>query len=307
MEIEKEFSILSKSFLPLGHIEHAAMAMLDFKQSHFWCYPNGRESYLFDLASLTKPLTMGVLYLKDPQLFSSKLVLLLEHRSSLPAWARLSLDNWQEYLMKFSIQESESLYSDLGFLRLMLELEQAGIDWIRELDYLKKMKLFYWNELTSEQKDLCIETGLRERSKIQGQVHDDNAFRLKRKLTHAGLFATIEDLSRALLFLNQTHDMLGKMLFSMKNSPVTKRFHNGFDTVTNKELTLAGDLCSEYTFGHLGFTGTSFWIDAKGEKGAILLTNAVKYAWYDRTTLNYLRKGVGNLVWTANTTEFVAK
>ena len=57
----------------------------------------------------------------------------------------------------------------------------------------------------------------------------------------------------------------------MKNNQGAKeRFILGFDTVQNPSNTLAGAGCSDSCFGHLGFTGTSFWIDAKKEIGHII-------------------------------------
>jgi CubicO group peptidase (beta-lactamase class C family) len=51
------------------------------------------------------------------------------------------------------------------------------------------------------------------------------------------------------------------------------------------------------TFGHLGFTGTSIWIDPQKKKGHVILTNATKKYYYDRQGLNDLRRQIGEAIW----------
>jgi CubicO group peptidase (beta-lactamase class C family) len=65
----------------------------------------------------------------------------------------------------------------------------------------------------------------------------------------------------------------------------------------DKANTLAGLGCSENTFGHLGFTGTSFWIDLEKARGAVILTNATQSYWYERSGLTNLRKTIGEAIW----------
>ena len=49
----------------------------------------------------------------------------------------------------------------------------------------------------------------------------------------------------------------------------------GWDTPSQNGKSSAGDYFSEHSYGHLGFTGTSLWIDPKNEIVVILLTNRV--------------------------------
>ena len=67
----------------------------------------------------------------------------------------------------------------------------------------------------------------------------------------------------------------------------------------SKEMkkTLAGDGCSPHTFGHLGFTGTSIWVDCEKSLGVITLTNATKKFWFERDGLNNIRRSIGSFVW----------
>ncbi len=49
----------------------------------------------------------------------------------------------------------------------------------------------------------------------------------------------------------------------------------GWDTPSQNGRSSAGDYFSKSTFGHLGFTGTSMWIDPENDIIVILLTNRV--------------------------------
>ena len=49
----------------------------------------------------------------------------------------------------------------------------------------------------------------------------------------------------------------------------------GWDTPSQKGNSSAGDYFSKKTYGHLGFTGTSLWIDPENNIIVIVLTNRV--------------------------------
>ena len=114
-------------------------------------------------------------------------------------------------------------------------------------------------------------------------------------MSHAGLFATIKALCKSLIEFDKAHHLLKTM--GIKHSD---RFLNGFDTVEDPNISLAGKGCSTETFGHLGFTGTCFWIDPSKQLGYALLTNATKYYWYQKGELNKLRRLIGKSIWTTS-------
>ena len=62
----------------------------------------------------------------------------------------------------------------------------------------------------------------------------------------------------------------------------------GFDGKNDHGSSSAGERCSPDTFGHLGFTGTSFWIDPHAQVVAVLLTNRV-YPKRDNLTIQMAR------------------
>jgi len=263
---------------------------LDFKNSKFKTFETEPGLY-FDLASLTKPLTLFATKYKNPTLWQKDYDLLLNHKAGLPAWGRLSKKNWREEILSFSVKNSPTLYSDYGALRLMVELEKKSGKSLKELaSFFWDEKLVFWKDLKNKKSPI---TGTRRGKPISGQVHDDNAYNIDEFCSHAGLFATIDGLSKSLLNLNDQTSFILKMKDKLKNSK--ERFCEGWDTPVGNSL--AGEGYSPLTFGHLGFTGTSIWIDGEKEIGHIILTNATKNYWYDREGLNKLRLELGEYLW----------
>ena len=71
----------------------------------------------------------------------------------------------------------------------------------------------------------------------------------------------------------------------------------GWDTPSRKGNSTAGDLFSKNSYGHLGFTGTSLWIDSDEKIIIILLTNRI-YPSRDKTGMYQLRRSFHNKVMT---------
>lgn len=279
-----------------------AIAAIDFKTNQYLAleFQNGvrhLEPYLFfDLASLTKALTNSAVRLKYPELFDTKLDLLLNHKAGLPLGGRLSKKGWREFILQYDIKESETLYSDYSSLRTMLELEKKTGKNLKELcSFYFDEELVYWNELPEYA--LTPMSGMREKKAIHKEVHDDNCFVLNHFVSHAGLFATIDGLAKSLINLNNETSMIQQLQQKFKTFDHHQRFINGFDHPQDLTNTLAGTGCSANTFGHLGFTGTSFWIDSDRAVGHIILTNATQHYWYSRAGLTKIRKELGTQMW----------
>jgi serine-type D-Ala-D-Ala carboxypeptidase len=111
---------------------------------------------------------------------------------------------------------------------------------------------------------------------IQGEVQDENASILGGVAGHAGLFSTAEDLA---LF---AHSMLhaGRpilrpetvTLFTRRESaPAGTSRALGWDTPSSPSQS--GKHFGHRSFGHLGYTGTSLWIDPDRQLSITLLTN----------------------------------
>ncbi|MBW2273887.1 MAG: beta-lactamase family protein [Deltaproteobacteria bacterium] len=117
---------------------------------------------------------------------------------------------------------------------------------------------------------------------LWGEVHDPNASAMGGVAGHAGLFSTADDIMRfARVFLDVWHgrsDLLPReqvLRFSERQRlPEDSDWAIGWDTPTTGQSS-SGKHFSERSVGHLGFTGTSLWIDLEREAVVVMLTNRV--------------------------------
>jgi CubicO group peptidase (beta-lactamase class C family) len=119
-------------------------------------------------------------------------------------------------------------------------------------------------------------TPLRE-YQIWGEVHDGNCYFMNGVSGHAGLFSTARETFKiAQQFLAEETVLL--------KSETCRLFRTNFTPGLNEARSLAFQLAetpdstaskalSKDSFGHLGFTGTSLWIEPETERIFILLTN----------------------------------
>ncbi len=269
------------------------VGVFNLNSSDIFFFESSKKIF-FDLASLSKPLTLGVLYLENEKLFDEKLLSLLEHRAGLPSHGRLDQKTWKETILSYPIKQAETLYSDYSALRLMLELEKKmGVDLKKRVSKYWDEELLFWKDLKGTENTPV--SGERGGHIISGEVQDDNAFVINDFVVHAGMFGTVEGLCKTLININQKLELKDK-IFSVLSSENSERFVRGWDRSKGKN-SLAGEGCSDQTIGHLGFTGTSFWIDLKSGIGYVFLTNYTKYCWYERTLLNNLRREIGTYIW----------
>jgi len=111
---------------------------------------------------------------------------------------------------------------------------------------------------------------------IQGEVQDENASVLGGVAGHAGLFSTAEDLARfAHTMLHGGRPILRPetvALFTRRESapPGTSRAL-GWDTPSAPSQS--GKHFGPSSYGHLGYTGTSLWIEPDRQLSITLLTN----------------------------------
>jgi len=287
------------------HFSCLAVGVIDFNKSKFDFFEISDKNNVsidphlfFDLASLTKPLTLSATYHLHAEIFTEDMLCLLNHRAGLPSHGRLSQSDWREHLLSFPITASETLYSDYSPLRLMLEIEKKMSKKLKDICSIYwDEDLVFWQDLKNG--SLCPPTGFRRGKPIIGQVHDDKAYSIKEFTSHAGLFATVRGLGESLLNLNKQTDFVSKMKKNFNTRKDFGRFLCGWDTVADPNETLAGLGCSKNTFGHLGFTGTSVWIDTDTYRASIILTNATESYWYERSGLKLLRQSLGQMIWNS--------
>lgn len=117
---------------------------------------------------------------------------------------------------------------------------------------------------------------------IHGYVHDENSHRFGGITGHAGLFSTAADLSRLASLMLNRGELDGVRLFDSTTVALFTRPVNlvpessrclGWDSPSGRAS--GGVYISDDSFGHTGYTGTSFWIDRENQIAVILLTNAV--------------------------------
>jgi len=232
---------------------------------------------------------------------------LLNHSSGLPAWkplyraitpdeagganARLYEQIMAEPLVYPT--GSQSIYSDLGFILLGLIVEQADG---RPLDRLCRDELFAplamdstgfrpldRPELAARSIAATEQCAWRGRL-LRGEVHDENCFALGGVSGHAGLFAPADDLARFVAALLAADQGRGKGPFAgippalfdqflSRQSTPGSSWGLGWDTPS--EPSSSGRWFSPRSCGHLGYTGTSLWIDRDRGWSVLLLTNRV--------------------------------
>lgn len=284
---------LLETLLPHAPFDAVAVGVIDFAKKSFDVTEAGAEGVIFDLASVTKPLANSLSYFLKPDAFSKEMLLCLSHRGGLPAWGLLPNPGWKEQILAYPVKESETLYSDFSALRVTLELERKGIAQKKLCHEVWDPETMFWLDLPPGLKRL--QYGYDEGEPNFGLVHDPNARVLRTFCGHAGVFSTVQGLCRTLLNYEAKTGFIAKVRTDLESHP--HRFALGWDRVMDPQNTLAGKGCGKFTFGHLGFTGTSVWIDPDRRLGHVILTNAVKEHWYDKSVLNDLRRAVGEVVW----------
>lgn len=227
---------------------------------------------------------------------------LLAHTSGLPAWfpfyrylRRLPPSRRKPVLRRWLLRippetppGAETRYSDLGFMLLEWVVERIAarrLDrWIVEglyrplgLDTLR----FPTQEYKGRHAFAATERSGWRRRALSGEVHDDNAFAAGGVAGHAGLFGTAADVFGLLSRLSAAYrgeavrGPLGAGRVRRMLTPVAPgRRTLGFD-VPSGPTPSCGRFFSSRTVGHLGFTGTSFWMDLADDVVVVLLSNRV--------------------------------
>ncbi len=177
------------------------------------------------------------------------------------------------------------VYSDLGFalvgevLAGALDVADAGA----AIDVLVVEKLGLSQELGTARELAARGIALEARvaptedvgfrgGVVRGIVHDENAWALTGSggSGHAGMFGT---LGAVLRFGEYVLDHEGELAWLLRERP-GGTMRAGFDGKSASGSS-AGTLASPRTYGHLGFTGTSLWIDPEAEAVVVLLSNRV--------------------------------
>ena len=227
----------------------------------------------------------------DPRRQEVTFRMLLAHSSGLPAYEKLFLrSHTRDELLAAALAtplaadpSSKTTYSDIGFIILGAALERIAGE---TLDRFCQQEVFgplgmahtgfdpplhWWSLIPPTANDEAF----RGRA-IQAEVQDENASVMDGVAGHAGLFATAEDLAIFSHVMLQggtpilRPETLG--LFSRRQpTAVGPPRALGWDTPSSPSQS--GKYFSARSFGHLGYTGTSLWIDPERQLSVTLLTN----------------------------------
>ena len=217
--------------------------------------------------------------------------MLLAHSSGLPAWVPLYKKAKNKANMLQAAAEvpfasdpgTRAEYSDVGFILLGEALEEISgspLETFCELDIFKRLEMSstrFNPDKKSKAQTVPSANGQEIRNRvIQGEVHDENAFMMGGVAGHAGLFSTAADLARfshcllqggAPLFGPETVELFTRR----QESPAGTSRALGWDTPSKPSQS--GQFFYPGSYGHLGYTGTSLWIDPERELSVTLLTN----------------------------------
>lgn len=190
----------------------------------------------------------------------------------------------------------QAIYSDLGFMLLgavIEKLSNVGLDQYCQDKIFRPLRL---------QSTGFLDLEMMRRRKLQpiperfaptercpwrkrllcGEVHDDNAYAMGGVAGHSGLFSTVGDLDRLVSCLLACYRGESPLLPSALVRDFWTRADNvpgstwalGWDT-PSPHGSSAGEFFSPRSVGHLGFTGTSLWIDLDRQVYVIVLSNRV--------------------------------
>lgn len=260
----------------------------------------GRVRFTQTLATLleeTKETPWGKVSLRD----------LLSHQSGFPAWRpfyqsfpptfssepdfrQKRIQAVLEMILKEPMDQASpptSKYSDLGYMVLGLVVErvtgQSLADFTRERIFNPVGASPLNFGMHNVKGDVSAHIAPTEQDPwrgrlLQGEVHDENAAALGGVAGHAGLFGMAQAVGQVTkAWLDSYTGKPG--LFQcevfrefVKAQPGTS-WGLGWDTPS--QPSSSGQWFSPESFGHLGFTGTSIWIDPIRELEVIFLSNRV--------------------------------
>ena len=253
------------------------------------------------------PLKSLIRHKTGPYLKKITIGQLLSHSSGIKGYKEYFLDykaqykkNNKEKIIKTILKEPlayqpgrKCIYSDLGYILLGEIVEQVSgsrFDVFFEKKIAKPMHLendIFFKPFSKEpdkrkKKYAATEKCPWRKKMLQGEVQDENCWLMGGVSGHAGLFGTISGvltMTENILKIwkgNMEHPAYSSGLLqkALKKIDTKETWCMGFDTPSLSGSS-AGRYMSRSSVGHLGYTGTSFWIDPERELVVVLLTNRV--------------------------------
>lgn len=189
---------------------------------------------------------------------------------------------------------TQTLYSDLGFILLEEIFEETAGEtldaWTQEQLYapLGLTQLGFRPIRSDGVADPEIYAATEEcpwRKKVlRGEVHDENTYAVGGVSGQAGLFGTAAEIFQLLRAMKRAYDhpetsspfdgRLIRLFWKRQSQPSGTTRAMGFDTPSETGSS-TGRFFSPKSVGHLGFTGTSFWLDLDRDLTVVLLSNRI--------------------------------
>ena len=223
---------------------------------------------------------------------------LLLHQSGLPAF-RVYVDSLTTRSQIIDAIKNEPLiyetgskyvYSDLGMILLgeiIHEITGNRLDRFMRKEFYFPMNMYstFFNPYSNSRwlvpriAPTEVDTVF-NRGTVKARAHDERAYFMDGVAGHAGLFSSAIDIAKFSTMLLNNGVYAGKTYLQAETIQQFTELQSeesgrglGFDRKSPEGFTTAGQLAGEDTFGHTGFTGTSFWIDRDKNMAVILLTN----------------------------------
>lgn len=206
------------------------------------------------------------------------------------------------------------VYSDIGYIMLGIIFEEkfgAPLDSLMRDALVGRFDGLHFNrigEKTKLESGSYPATGYYTSSNsgkelLQGVVNDENSRFAGGVTAHAGLFGTAQEIANMLesLILSYCGDggllrsETARQFMSVAVNSREEKYCLAFDVPTGDTST-AGEGAPRDCIGHLGFTGTSFWISPEARTGSVLLTNRV-HCGTPKDKINAFRRAVHGLAW----------
>jgi CubicO group peptidase (beta-lactamase class C family) len=216
---------------------------------------------------------------------------------------------------------TRAVYSDLGFMLLGQAIETVTRqtldrfcqDRIFRPLRLRAMSFIDLSQVRARRLEPVAEMiAATERCPVRkrvlcGEVHDENAYAMGGVAGHAGLFGSARDVDTLATALERSlagdesllpESLVREMWTVDADVPGSTRTL-GWDTPSPRDSS-AGTKMSPHTVGHLGFTGTSVWLDLERKIHVVLLSNRVHPS-RDNDKLREFRPRIHDLVMSAVT------
>lgn len=219
------------------------------------------------------------------------------------------------YALELIYRPGEKIvYSDIGFVLLGLIVEKISsmsLDKFTKENIFNKLEMYdtsfvpsYSNRIApTEKRDDNVVRGL-----VRGKVHDETAYAMNGIAGHAGLFSTSKDISNFMeMILNdgiyngksflskRTIDLLFEVKVIEKDGILTTSNKRGIGWILKGSYPSSGDLVSNNTIMHTGFTGTNIFIDRTNKIAFCMLSNRV-HPTRNNTKIISFRGKIGNYI-----------